>query len=88
MIDQEPHEHPKPTYSSQFAETPFEAYKRGVDDGIAWVCNEAVRRANPEGYKAEIARNRLQQELAATRAALFRLQEEHRYCHYRDDMGR
>jgi len=73
----EPHEYPKPEYSPQFAEPPSEAYARGVNDGIAWVCNEASRRASPEGYKMAIANNRLGRSLADAVAEIDRLKMEH-----------
>lgn len=88
MSDQEPHEYPKPEYSPQFAEPPSEAYDRGVNDGIDWVCKEAGRRANPEGYKMSVALERARKELAAAKSEVHRLEAALLQHTYRDDMGR
>jgi len=96
MTDEtEPHEHPKPEYSQQFAEPPREAYARGVQDGIDWVCAEAARRFSPESYRAAVALERARKGLAEARAELVKahqqisqLRKEIAYSHYRDDMGR
>lgn len=88
MSNDEPHEYPKPEYSPQFAEPPSEAYDRGVNDGIMWVCNEARRRADPEGYKTAIALERNRRWLAEAKARIAQLEEQLLQHTYRDDMGR
>lgn len=84
----EPHLYPKPEYNQQFAEAPSEAYDRGVEDGISWVCNEAKRRSSPEGFKMALALERHRRWLAEAKARIAQLEAELCQHTYRDDMGR
>ena len=84
----EPHEYPKPEYNQQFAEAPSEAYARGVEDGISWVCNEAKRRSSPEGYKMALALERNRRWLAEAKAEIAQLRDALLKHTYRDDMGK
>ena len=66
----------KPKYSQVFADCPRDAFGRGVEEGIDWICRESVGRARgPEAYHAEVAYVRQQKKLAAAMARIAVLEE-------------
>ena len=67
----------KPEYSQVFADCPRDAFARGVEEGIDWICQESVGRARgPEAYRAEVAYVRQQKKLAAAKARIAELELE------------
>lgn len=72
--ERENHEDDKPEYMPVFADCPQEAFARGVEAGIDWLCAQSSGRCSgPEAYRGEVARGRLTKKAAASEAKLARV---------------